>query len=135
MSERTWRLIIGLVVAAHGVGHLYFLIPALGVASWGQNLKASLLGSIAQGALVRPVGVLVWLPATAVWVLSGVGVLMGQAWWRETAVAGAALSLTGVGLFIGGLPLNPTINPVIFNLVTLVALLWLRWPSASLVGS
>jgi hypothetical protein len=40
-----------------------------------------------------------------------------------------------VGLFIGGLPLNPTINPVIFDVVTLVALLWLRWPSGSLVGS
>jgi hypothetical protein len=135
MNERLWRLLVGLVMAAHGVGHVYFLVPALGLANWGQKVRSWLLDPIAGGALVRPVAAIVWLLATGVWIASGVGLLLGQGWWRDFAIGGAALSLVGIAIFASGLPLSPTINPVIFDVVALLALLWLGWPSTALVGS
>jgi hypothetical protein len=135
MNERTWRWVIGVVIAAHGIGHLYFLIPALGLASWEQKMQSWLWSSIAGGSLVRPAAILVWSLSTGIWIASGIGVLIGQGWWRNAAIGRSVVSLLGIATFATGLPLNPTINPVIFDLVTLVALLWLKWPSVALVGS
>jgi hypothetical protein len=135
MTQQVWRILIGLAVAAHGVGHVYFLIPVLGIAQFGQEGRSWLLSPIANGAVVRPVGALVWAAATVALLGAGVGILTGHAWWRDIAVAGSLVSLLGIGLFVTGLPLNPAINPVIFDVVTLVALLVLKWPSAALIGS
>ena len=135
MNSNLWRIFVGLGITVHGVGHIYFLVPALGVASWGQTIRSWLLDSIAEGILVRPVAILVWSLATGILVASGLGVWLGQGWWRNTATVGAILSLLGVAVFVTGLPINPTINPVVVNVTILVALLLLNWPPTVLIGS
>ena len=135
MNSHLWRIIIGLVITVHGVGHIYFLIPSLGIASWGQTVQSWLCDSIAGGILVRPVAILVWSLATGIFIASGFGVWLSQGWWRDAAIAGAVFSLLGTALFLTGLPINPTINPVVVNIAVLVVLLLLKWPPTVLVGS
>ena len=135
MNGNLWRIILGLMITAHGVGHVYFLVAALGIASWGQKVQSWLLDSLAGGALIQPVAILVWFVVTGIFITSGLGVWLGQGWWRNVAVAGAIVSLFGITVFATGLPFNPTINPVVFNIAVLVALLLLDWPPTVLVGS
>jgi len=54
------RFILTVVVGAHGLGHVLFLIPLLGVADWGQPTRSWLLG---DGWLARGLGSLFWLVA------------------------------------------------------------------------
>ena len=134
MSNEIWRILIAVAVAGHGIGHVFFLVPSLGLAKWGQSGHSWLLSRFGE-AVVRPVGSLLWLLAIIGFVAAGFGIFDMQGWWRSLAIASAAISLLGITLFFDGLPFNPTINPVIFDVAVLVALLLARWPSASLIGS
>ena len=35
MTLNLWRVVLTLVIAAHGIGHLFFLVPTLGLVQWG----------------------------------------------------------------------------------------------------
>ena len=41
-----WRVIVALLVGAHGVGHILFLLPLWGMADWGQSARSWLLGAL-----------------------------------------------------------------------------------------
>jgi len=135
MPTGIWRTIIAIALAGHGLGHVFFLIPALGIAKWGQEVHSWLLSPIAGGALTRPMGSLLWILVTAGFITAGVGVFTTHPWWRDVAITSAIVSLLAIGIFASGLPLNPTINPVLFDIAVLAALLWAHWPPAELVGS
>jgi len=74
----------------------------------------------------------------ALWVVGGIaflgagfGILAHHEWWRTLAVVGAFASLV---------VLVPDFHPLyafvtVLNIAILVALLWLGWPSANLVGA
>lgn len=135
MSAGTWRTIIAVALVGHGVGHVYFLVPALGIAKWGQEVRSWLLSPIAGGILTRPLGSLLWILVTAGFIAAGFGAYARHPWWRDVALASSAVSLLTIGIFATGLPVSPTINPVVFNVAVLIALLVLHWPPAELIGS
>jgi len=37
------RTALTLIIAAHGIGHILFLVPLLGIADWGQSARSWLL--------------------------------------------------------------------------------------------
>ena len=61
------------VVAVHGVGHVLFLVPALGLAQWGQTGRSWLLSGRVPDIAVRATGGLLWLLAIAGFVAVGAG--------------------------------------------------------------
>jgi uncharacterized membrane-anchored protein YitT (DUF2179 family) len=133
MSNILWRILIAIVIAGHGVGHIFFLVPTLGLAEWGLAGRSWLLSDHVPGAGVKVVGGALWLLAIAGFVAASIGVLSQQEWWRGVAVASAAVSLLGLVLFAQ--PLQPIYSAGLMDLATLVALLLIRWPTVELVGS
>jgi hypothetical protein len=57
MGNEAIKIIIALTVFAHGVGHVLFLVPALGLASWaGQTGESWLLTGTFGPAVTRAIG-------------------------------------------------------------------------------
>jgi hypothetical protein len=133
MSNSLWRVIIGVVIAAHGVGHLFFLVPTLGLAQWGLTGRSWLLSGHVPDVAIKIVGGALWLVVIAGFVAAGVGVLSQQEWWRSVAVVSSAVSWLGLALFAQAS--QPFLSAGAMDVIILVALLLVHWPSVGLVGS
>ena len=140
MPTSTLRILIAIVLIAHGIGHVLGVMPPLGVRlsethsahSW---LFSRLLGDI--GA--RVIGGLIWLLVLVAYIGAGLGLLgwlVPQAWWQPLAFGGAALSLVGLFLFWNAFPTPFPNNVAIIavNVAVLLSLLWLRWPPSIVSG-
>lgn len=135
MSGGTWRLILALVLVAHGIGHVLFLAPCLGFTQWGQSAHSWLLTRIVGDVPTRAIGGLLWLVVIVGLMAAGVGLLGQQSWWRTLAVGSAGVSLLALILFAGGIGTQPLLSAALMDIAILVALLWVQWPSAALVGA
>ncbi|NLE75563.1 MAG: hypothetical protein GX605_02275 [Chloroflexi bacterium] len=120
------RAILALAVGAHGLGHIFFLAPTLGLSGWGVFGRSWLLSGRVPAVAVQTKGGAPWLLALLGFVAAEVGVWGQHGWRRDLAIASAALSLRGLALFAQ--PLQPFISAGLMNVAILVALLWLRWP-------
>jgi hypothetical protein len=127
MSTQTIRLLISVGLFAHGVGHtLGFFKPSR---SW-------ILSSLGEQAL-RTTANVFWVLAAIGFTLSALGFLgwlVPVNWWRLLAIVSSVVSLLGLVIFIGNWPIFNTVGAIGFNVVVLVALLWLRWPPQSMFG-
>lgn len=119
------RLGIAIVVGAHGVGHVLFLVPLLGIADWGQPIQSWLLGG---GWLAKGVGSLIWLAAVVGFTAVAIGFFNMADWWRTVAIVAAAVSTLGLILFWATPVSSPILSALVFNLVVLGALLVFHWP-------
>jgi len=63
------------------------------------------------------------------------GLWSEQSGWRTGAVAAAIISSVGLILFWTNPPTSPVISALVVNIIVLVALLLVGWPSAGAVGS
>ncbi len=135
MSAHTWRTILALIVLAHGVGHVLYLIPSLGIAQLGQSTKSWLLTPALGDTLTRVVGSILWLAVLTGFVAAGVGLLGQLTWWRTAAVAASGVALLGLGLFANGSDVQSQLCAGLMSATILVALLLIRWPSVELVGA
>jgi hypothetical protein len=133
MSSNSWRILIALVVAVHGIGHTYFLVYVLDLVQQEQAGPSWLLGGRLPDAVVKAVGVLIWLLAMVGFVAAGVGVFGQHDWWRWLAVASSVVSLLGLCLFLQAK--LPFFNAGAMDVIILVTLLLLHWPSPALIGS
>jgi len=134
MSNELWRTILAVVVGAHGIGHVLFLVPLLGIADWGQSTRSWLLTDRVGDRVTRIVGSLLWLAATLGFVAVAVGIFGQQEWWRGLAVGSAAVSIVGLVLFWSDSAASSAFSALAFDVAVLVALLVLNWPPSSLVG-
>jgi hypothetical protein len=127
---------VALVVFAHGIGHVLFLGPVLGLGSWaGQTGQSWLLTSLVGDAATRVVATLTWSAVIVLFVAGVGGFLAGTDWWRAITIAAAALSLAGIVVFWDGIATTNAIFAVIVDLAILAALTLAKWPSAELAGS
>jgi len=134
MSSDWWRMLIGAVIAAHGVGHVFFLVPTVGLAHWaGLTGRSWLLSGHIPDLAVKIAGAVLWLLVIAGFVAAGVGVWSQQEWWRSVAIASSAVSLLGLALFAQGG--QQFLSAAVMDVIILVALLVFHWPSAALVGA
>jgi fatty acid desaturase len=130
------RFIIGVFIVLHGLVHLlYFgqswrlfeLQPGM-VWPDGSWAFSKLLGNEATKLLASTSCVL----AAIGFVAGGIGILVGQAWWRPVVVGSAAFSTVIFILFWDG-ELQKLADKggigLLINIAILVALLILRWPS------
>lgn len=122
-----WRVIVALLVGAHGVGHILFLLPLWGMADWGQSARSWLLG---EGWLAKGVGSVIWIVAIVGFTAVAFGLLRQTDWWRTIAIIAAAVSTLGLLLFWASPPGSPVVSALVFNLLVLGALLIFHWPPA-----
>ena len=122
------RVIAGIVIGAHGIGHVLGWMPALGLAQFqGLSTRSWLMSQPLGDAATRLVAGALFLAPMVGFVVAAGGLLTGQAWWRQAAVASAAVSLLATALYPGAFPTSSTIGSVVVNVVVLYAVLVARW--------
>lgn len=126
------RTIIAVLIAAHGIGHILFLIPLLGVANWGQTPQSWLPFS---DSLLRVVGSVIWIAALVGFGIGVYGLIVQQQWWRTVVIVAAIISIVGLILFWANPVSSPVVSALVFNLVVLGALLVAQWPSVEAIGA
>lgn len=131
MSNELIRAVLAIIVGAHGIGHVLFLVPLLGIADWGQSTSSWLLSN--EG-LMKVAGGVIWAVALVGFVAAAIGIFGQLSWWRTAAMIASLVSLVGLALFWENPPTQPAVAAAIFDIVVLLALLVFKWPPSSLVG-
>ena len=134
MLTSTLRIIIAIVLSAHGIGHVLGLLAALGIKPTPSHLARSwLLTNLLGAATSRVLVFVIFLAATLGFVSAGLGMfdwLVPGSMWQQLAIGSSVLSLMGLTLFLNAFPsIFPNwIGANAVNVAVLVSLLWLRWP-------
>ena len=130
----------GLIVAGQATGSFGSAIPneiqnPTFVSWWPVNMGRSWLFSwlgLEKIPAVYRIGGLLWLAGGIALVAAGLsllGFIVPTAWWRDLAVAGGAISLFMLTIYLHPLMIIGTASSV----AVLAALLWAKSPLASLV--
>ena len=135
MSGGFWRMVVVLVILVHGIGHVLFLAPCLGITQWGQSARSWMLTKTLGDVPTRVIGGFLWLVVIGGFATAGIGLLGQYAWWRSLAAASAGVSLLALILFVSAGRTQPMLSAGLMNITILVALLRLQWPSTDLVGA
>lgn len=140
MSPTTLRILIGLVLIVHGIGHAMAFFPALNIFSnefWHHRswLLTSLIGDTAS----RVLSMILFGAALLGFVAAGLGLfgwLVPHEWWRNLAVVSAVISLVALALFWNSFAsLFPNkIGAIAVNIAVLWGLLLANWPSETDIG-
>jgi hypothetical protein len=130
------RFGLALVVFAHGVGHLLFLAPVVGLGNWADQTGESwiLTGAIGEPA-TRAIATALWSAVIVLFVAGVAGFLGGTEWWRTVTIAAAALSAVGIVAFWGGIATSSAVFALVADVVILGALLVAHWPTTELAAS
>jgi hypothetical protein len=125
------KLVLAVVVLAHGVGHLLFLGPSLRVVDWAAQTSHSwlLTGTLGDGP-TRAIASAIWAVTIGLFVVGVAGYLAGTDWWRPAIVAGALVSAVGILLFWDGLPSSSAIFALACDVLLLLTLLVANWSAA-----
>ena len=121
MSNELLRTIIAAFLVIHGIGHsggYWFFVK-----SW--------LSPALAATPIRWLFVGVWLVAMVIYLTAGIALFQQHGEWRALAIVASILSLIVSVLFIQG----PALNAAVADVVILVALLVLGWPSANTLGA
>lgn len=119
------RILLAVAVAAHGIGHVLFLMPLVSSTTWGQSAQSWLLGA---GGLARGLGALIWLVSLVGFVAAAFGLFRETGWWPTAVIGSAVASTIGLVLFWSRPPTSPAVSALIFNLLVLASLLIFHWP-------
>jgi hypothetical protein len=128
------KIVIALVLVAHGIGHSIGVAGGWGNNAWGGSGESWALSPVLGRSTAVLEGVIWLLPAIG-FVAAGVALLMGFDAWRVLAVASSVASLVAVALFPLQLPASSMIAAVVVDAAVVVSLTLLQWPSADAVGA
>lgn len=128
------RILVALLLAAHGVGHSIGVAGGWAGNAWGGSGSSWLLTPVLGRSIGAVEGVLFLLPAIG-FVAAAVGLWLGYDAWRPIAIGSAVLSLAAVALFPEQLPFGSTVGALLVNAAVLIGLLVMHWPSAETVGA
>jgi hypothetical protein len=130
------KIVIALILLAHGIGHSMGPLQVLKVATINPQWHGDswLLGGVMGIAPSQAVGVALWA-AALVGFVGLAAVVMGWApagWWQPLAVASAIASLGGLVLFPAAFPTMSTVGALLVDVAVLAAVLGLQWVPADL---
>jgi hypothetical protein len=128
MNNWVW-ILFGIIVLVHGIGHILFLIPALGVADWGQSTRSWLLTKPLGDGLTRGFGALLWLAVTIAFVAGVIGLFNHATWWQPVLVAASAASALGLILFWASPASSSAIFALVVDIGIILAVQVFHWPS------
>ena len=139
MSDDALQIIIGVVLALHGLAHsMGILVGAklLGNERWHSH--SHLITGLIGDHTARSVAIAIWLVALLGFVGAGLGameILIPNEMWRPMAIFSALLSMVGLALFWGAFV--HVVNKLIaiaINLAIIVLIIVLNWPSRNEYG-
>lgn len=132
MNAGIIELVAGGVLAAHGIGHALGWMPAFGMAAFeGVSTRSWALTGVLGDASARMVGGVLFLVPMAGFVLAAGGLLTGQPWWRQVAVASAAVSLLATALYPQAFTTGATAGSVAVNAAVLYGILVAGWGAST----
>jgi hypothetical protein len=131
------KIVIALVLVAHGIGHSMGILGAFKVATVNPAWQGDswILGDLVPSAS-QTIGTALWALALVGFVMLG-AIVMGwlpAAWWLPLAIASSVASLLGVLLFPIAFPAFSTLGAVAVDLAVLVATLWYGWTPSDLTA-
>jgi hypothetical protein len=135
MSNDLLRAVLAIVVLAHGIGHVLFApmaYSAMRIPTSGQSWL--LTGFLGKG-LTDVLATAAALGLVVAFSVAAYGLFTQAAWWRGLLVVASILSIGLIALFWDGLPTSSAFFAIAFDVLVLVALLVLRWPSEATVGA
>jgi len=132
------RIVVALVLIAHGIGHSMGLIQMFKVATvnpaW--NGDSWILTGVGGQGLAMAVGTVLWTLAIVGFVALG-AVVMGwlpAAWWQPLAIASSLVSLAGLALFPFAFPVFSSVGAFVVDMAILAAVLWYGWVPSDLAA-
>ena len=132
------KLVIALVLLAHGIGHSMGILGVAKIATVNPQWRGDswlLSGAVGNGA-AGLFGVVLWTLAIAGFAALAAVVLgwLPQAWFQPLAIASSVVSLVGVLFFPMAFPVFSTLGAVAVDVAVLAAVLWAHWIPADLAG-
>ena len=122
------RIVVGLLLLAHGIGHSMGIMQVAKVATVnpGWDGRSWLLSDIAGATMVELIGVALWSIAMLGFVaLAAIvfGWLPGT-WWQPLALIASLASLAGLLLFPMAFPTFSTVGALVIDLAVLGSVVW-----------
>lgn len=103
MSASTVRLITGLILLVHGIGHSMAFFPALNISSTGSwHYRSWLLNNMLGDSASRIVVIILFAIPLIGFVAAGLGVLnwlVPHDWWPRLAIVSAVIGMIALALF------------------------------------
>ncbi len=132
------KVVIALILLAHGIGHTMGLLGMFKVATvnpaWDGDSWV-LTGAVGT-QVTTIVGVVLWTVALVGFALLAAVVVgwLPEDWWAPLAVVASVASLAGVVLFPVAFPAFSTIGAVAVDLVVLASVVWFGWVPSDLAA-
>ena len=132
------KLIIGVVLIAHGIGHVLGYFPIFGWARTdGWSADSWALTGLTGSTVTNVLGLALWTVAMVTFVVAGLGVLgiwVPVTWIRPLAVIGAVASIAGIVLFWEAFPaMTSRIGALVIDIIVLWAVIVGHWPADDVV--
>jgi hypothetical protein len=140
MSTETLRIIIAIVLIAHGIGHSLGILPAIGMKLTEAHSSDSwLLTRLLGSTISRVLALILFLGALIGFIGAGLGLfdwLVPSDLWQQLSVWASIISLVGLAIFPNAFPaIFPNlVGAVGLDIAVLVAVLWLKWPPGIVLG-
>jgi hypothetical protein len=130
------KLVIAVVLLAHGIGHSLGLLQVFKVATvnpaWdgGSWLLDGFVGATAS----QIVGSALWIVALVGFSVVAASVLgwLPGAWFGPVAIVSTVASLAGLALFPSAFPVTSTVGALAIDVIVLAATLFYRWQPSNL---
>jgi len=131
------KIVVALILFAHGIGHIMGPLKVFNVATINPQWQGDswLFGGLGIGA-TNIIGVVLWLSALLGFSALA-AVVMGwlpAEWWTPLAISSSLVSLAGVLLFPLAFPTFSTIGAVAVDVVVLASVVWFHWSPGELAA-
>ena len=139
MTGSTLRILIAVILIAHGVGHWMGIATALGaISSDSWNARSWFFTRVLGDSAARGIALVLWAAAFIGFIAAGLALfnqLVPPHWWRSLAVVSAAVSMIAIIFYWNSFAaIFNKAGAVAVNIAALVGLLWLNWPSKTDIG-
>jgi hypothetical protein len=132
------RIVIGIVLIAHGIGHSMGILGVSEIAKVNPSWQGDswILTDRVGRRVARVVGVALWATAMIGFVALGATVFgwMPDTWWRPLAIASSIASIAGLVLFPTAFPIFSSMGAFAIDAAVLVATLWYGWGPGALAS-
>ncbi len=132
------KVIIALVLLAHGIGHSMGLLQVFKVATVNPAWHGDswLLTAPAGTTVTQAVGVVLWTLAIVGFAALGAVVIgwLPAAWFPSVAIGASLVSLAALLLFPMAFPPFSTLGALVVNVAVLVAVIWYQWVPSDLTA-
>ena len=130
------KIVIAVVLLAHGIGHVLGPLQVAKVAHVNPTWTGDswLLTGVTGQTVSNVIGLVLWVTAMVGFVAAA-AVVMGwlpASWWVPLAVGSSVVSLLAIALFPNAFPLTSTLGAVVIDVAVLAAVVVLKWAPTAL---